>query len=81
MDTISKLLDDCERARAASDWIKLQDLSVNIFRLVRKSSNLDEITLLEIVKNYLASIIGAGHFLTLLSSADSATDEIKQHSE
>ena len=76
METISKLLDECERARAASDWIKLQDLSINIFRLVHKSSNLDEITLLEIVKNYLASIIGAGHFLTLLNSSDFATYQL-----
>ena len=76
METLSKLLDECERARAASNWIKLQEISINIFRFLHKTSNLDDLTLVEIVKNYLSSIVGSGHFLTLLSGEDNASYQL-----
>jgi tetratricopeptide (TPR) repeat protein len=76
METLSKLLDECERARAASNWIKLQEISINIFRFLHKTSNLDYLTLVEIVKNYLSSIVGSGHFLTLLSGEDNASYQL-----
>lgn len=68
MNALPSLLEESAAARASSDWPKLQELSVSILRLLGRTKTLEEKTLLEIVQNYLSSIVGSGQFLTLLSS-------------
>ena len=68
--TISYLLDQSAEARQKNDWIKLEKLSIEIFQILYKKPNVDELSLKSLVQNYLSSIIGTGEFLIELKSAD-----------
>jgi len=72
METLGDLLDQCSSARAIGDWIRLEELSIEILRSIYKESKIDEGRLKSVLQNYLSSIVGTGEFLTDLHSNDSS---------
>jgi tetratricopeptide (TPR) repeat protein len=66
------LLDQSASARSVSNWSKLEQLSIAIFRLISKEPKVDEVNLKTVIRNYLSSIVGTGQFLTDLETSDSS---------
>ena len=64
MELIPTLLDQSETARKSKDWAKLEETSIKIFQTVNAGRLPDEDSLKKVVRNYLASIVGTGEFLT-----------------
>jgi tetratricopeptide (TPR) repeat protein len=71
VELIPSLLDQSEVARKSNDWAKLEDISIKIFQAIHKGISPDEDSLKKVVRNYLASIVGTGEFLTDLSHGNS----------
>jgi tetratricopeptide (TPR) repeat protein len=72
MASLLELLEASSHARSAEDWRKLEEISIEVLRLVYKESKIDEGNLRLVVQNYLSSIVGTGEFLTNLQSNDSS---------
>ena len=72
METLLNLLELSSRARAEEDWPKLEDISIQVLRLIYKGATVDENSLHSVMQNYLSSIVGTGEFLTDLRSKDSS---------
>ena len=70
MDLIPSLLDQSEIARTSQDWVKLEEISIKILQSIFRGTLPNEDSLRIIVRNYLASIIGTGEFLTELYQSD-----------
>jgi len=73
METFNDLLDQSASARAQGDWAKLEQLSIEVLRLIYKEAKIDVSSLKIVIRNYLSSIVGTGEFLTNLGSNDVAT--------
>ena len=71
MESLLNLLEKSAAARAASNWTALEEISIEVLRLIYKDSKIDEGTLRSTLQNYLSSIVGTGEFLTNLNSHDS----------
>lgn len=72
MDSILALLDKSARARAAGDWGELEEVSIQLLRVINSESRFEVSDLRTIVRNYLSAILGSGSFLTDLNNTDSA---------
>jgi tetratricopeptide (TPR) repeat protein len=72
VESLPALLDRSATARAVSDWNRLEEISIQILRLIYRESKVDEATLRSTVQNYLSSIVGTGDFLTDFNSQDSS---------
>ena len=72
MDSILALLDKSARARAAGDWGELEEVSIQLLRMINSESRFEVSDLRTIVRNYLSAILGSGSFLTDLNNTDSA---------
>jgi tetratricopeptide (TPR) repeat protein len=72
MDSILTLLEKSARARAAKNWGELEDVSIQLLRMIKGESRFEVSDLKTTVRNYLSAIIGSGSFLTELNNTDSA---------
>ncbi len=73
MGNLVDLLNQSASARALNDWRKLEQLSIDVLRLIHSETKVDELDLKTVVKNYLSSIVGTGEFLTDLDSKHLST--------
>jgi hypothetical protein len=76
MELIPILLDQSEAARKSNDWTKLEEISIRILQTIQRGSWPDENSLKIVVRNYFASIVGTGDFLTDLSQNNSERYQI-----
>ncbi len=71
MSTVLELLEQSAKARAAANWGELEEISIQVLRMINNDSRIDVSDLKTIVRNYLSSIIGSGTFLVNLNNGDS----------
>ena len=72
MESLLALLDRSSAARSDSNWTELEQVSIQILRLIFRDQKIDEGTLQATLQNYLSSIVGTGEFLTDLKSRNSS---------
>ena len=71
MESLLSLLERSAVARSASNWAELEEISIEMLRLIYRDGQINEGTLRTTLQNYLSSIVGTGEFLTDLRSQDS----------
>ena len=72
MESLPDLLDQSSKARAESDWAKLEDISIQVLRLAYKGFPVDQQSLKSVIQSYLGAIVGTGDFLVDLKSQNSS---------
>ena len=72
MESLPDLLDQSSKARAESDWAKLEDISIQVLRLAYKGFPVDQQSLKSVIQSYLGAIVGTGDFLVDLKSQSSS---------
>jgi len=72
VESLRNLLDKSAAARAAANWGELEEISIQVLRLIYKDSKIDERTLRSTLQNYISSIVGTGEFLASSNSNDSS---------
>lgn len=73
MDSLNKLLEQSKEARSHANWVELEQLSIQIMRLIYRDIRIDEGFLKKTLQDYLSSIVGVGEFLTDLGSTNTSS--------